>query len=58
MVEALKAKGWHTETLFYTDDKRDEIFDYIAKDFDAYVPRVNPGVSRAGRRSFSTCCES
>jgi hypothetical protein len=55
MVEALKYKGWHAETLFYTDDKRDEIFDYIVKDFDAYVPASTLGVSRAARRSSLAC---
>ena len=52
MVEALRAKGWHAETLFYTDEKRDEIFDYIVKDFDAYVPRVNPGSMPSGETVF------
>jgi hypothetical protein len=52
MVEALKAKGWDAETLFYTDDKRDEIFDYIVNGFDAYVPRVNPGSIPSGEKIF------
>jgi len=52
MVDALIAKGWHAETLFYTDEKRDEIFRYIADGFDAYVPRVNPGSIPSGEQIF------
>ena len=52
MVESLRAEGWHAETLFYIDDKRYEIFDYIVEDFHAYVPRVNPGSIPSGETIF------
>ncbi|MEN8233799.1 MAG: Cj0069 family protein [Actinomycetota bacterium] len=52
MVEAVREKGWHAETLFYTDERRDEIHDYIAGDFDAYVPRVNPGTIPSGEEIY------
>ncbi|MEN8042170.1 MAG: Cj0069 family protein, partial [Actinomycetota bacterium] len=52
MVEALRAQGWNAETIFYTDDKRDEIHDHILNGFDAYVPRVNPGSIPSGEQIF------
>ena len=52
MVEALLAKGWHAETLFYSDDRRDEVYEYIVDDFDAYVPRVNPGTIPDGEEMY------
>lgn len=52
MVEAVIQKGWQAETIFYTDDKRDEIYQYIVNDFDAYVPRVNPGTIPSGEVRF------
>jgi hypothetical protein len=52
MVNAVKQNGWYAETIFYTDDKRDELYQYIVDDFDAYVPRVNPGTIPSGEEQF------
>ena len=52
MVNAVKAKGWNAEVIFYTDDKRDEIFNTVKDKFDAYVPRVNPGTIPSGEAIF------
>ena len=44
IVNAINAKpGWSAETLFFEDDKKDEIFDYVSKNAVAYVSRINPG---------------
>lgn len=43
MVFALKQKGWQAEVVFYDDDNRDKVFDYVAENADAYVSRINPG---------------
>ncbi len=52
MINAVIGSGWHAETIFYTDDKRDEIYQYIVNDFDAYIPRVNPGTIPSGEDIF------
>jgi hypothetical protein len=43
MVNALKEKGWNAEVIFYSDDKKYEIFKYVSDNADAYVSRINPG---------------
>ena len=52
MVEAVRARGWGAETIFYTDDKKEEIYRYLVDNFDAYVPRVNPGTIPGGEAQF------
>jgi hypothetical protein len=52
MVNAVRARGWNAETLFYTDNRRDDIYTYILQNFDAYVPRVNPGTIPGGEKRF------
>ncbi len=43
MVESLKKRDWSAEVIFYSDAKKDEIFEAVSKNADAYVSRVNPG---------------
>lgn len=43
MVNSLKNRGWEAEIIFYSDDKKQEIFNYVVNTADAYVSRVNPG---------------
>lgn len=49
MVNALKAKGWNAEVIFFTDEilrnesERNKIFEEAKAKFDGYVSRVNPG---------------
>ena len=43
MINALKEKGWQAEALFYADNKRKELFEYVTNQADAVVSRVNPG---------------
>ncbi len=52
MVNALKEKGWHAEVVFYEDDKKDKIIDYVIENFDAYVSRVNPGSIPSGESIY------
>ncbi len=52
MVNALKAKGWDAEVIFYSDDRADEIFADVVARCDAYVPRVNPGSIPGGEATF------
>ena len=43
MVNALKAKGYNAEVIFFEVSKKDEIYNYVKENFDAYVSRINPG---------------
>ncbi|EAI6710831.1 Cj0069 family protein [Campylobacter upsaliensis] len=49
MVNALKAKGWNAEVIFFTDDilrdenERNKIYEQVKNTADGYVSRVNPG---------------
>jgi len=49
MVNALKAKGWGAEVIFFSDEilrdekAKDEIFQRVKESADGYVSRVNPG---------------
>lgn len=57
MVEALKAKGWNADTIFYTDDKAEEIFDLVKEKYDGYVSRVNPGTIPGGESKYMETLE-
>lgn len=52
MVNALKAKGWNAEIIFYSDDKKYEIFKYVSDNADAYVSRINPGNIPGGESTY------
>jgi glutathione synthase/RimK-type ligase-like ATP-grasp enzyme len=43
MVESLRKRGWTAEVIFYSDEKKDEIFEHVVRSADAYVSRINPG---------------
>ncbi|MCW0224429.1 Cj0069 family protein [Campylobacter lari] len=43
MVNALKEQGWNAEVIFFEVDKKDEIYEYVKNNADAYVSRINPG---------------
>ncbi len=52
MVNAVKAQGWEAEVIFYADEKKDEIFDYVVATADAYVSRINPGNIPGGEETY------
>ncbi len=52
MVNALKAKGWDAEVIFYSDKEKDKIIEYATENFDAYVSRINPGNIPGGEASY------
>ena len=44
IVKALKGKvDWDAEVVFYSHEKKDEIFEKVLKTADAFVHRINPG---------------
>lgn len=42
IVECLKKRGVHVEVIFYREEWKETIVNHI-KDFDCYIPRINPG---------------
>ena len=52
MVNALKAKGWDAEVIFYSDEKKDEICAHVVEMADAYISRINPGNIPSGEEIY------
>lgn len=52
VVEALRARGYHAEVVFYRDSWAEEIFQHVAGRFDAYISRVNPGNIPGGEKGY------
>ena len=52
IVEAIRAKGWAAEVIFYRPDQADIIFDAVSTHYDAYISRVNPGNIPGGEKSY------
>lgn len=43
IIDSLKARGWTSEIIFYSDEDRGEIYRYTHENAGAYISRVNPG---------------
>jgi len=43
IVEAIKAKGWHSEIIKFENNRAEEIYNDVAHRFSGYIGRVNPG---------------
>lgn len=43
MVNSLKKFGWTSEVIFYAESKKEDIFQSIVENADAYISRINPG---------------
>ena len=52
MVEALRARGWSAEPVFYSDADRAAIRDRVVATADAYVSRINPGTIPGGEAAY------
>lgn len=53
MVNALIARGWDAEVIFYSDDRNDEIFDKLKEEAAACVSRINPGNLKSEKVYFN-----
>lgn len=53
IVESLIRRGWSADVIFYSDDKKEEIFQEIVSTADAYISRINPGNLRDEREYFN-----
>ena len=52
MVEALRAKGWSAEPIFYRDGDRETLLERVRTTADAYVSRINPGTIPGGEAAY------
>jgi hypothetical protein len=52
MVEALRARGWQAEPIFYSDAERQSVFERVAATADGFVSRINPGTIPGGEAAY------
>ena len=52
ILNALKAKGWNCEVVYFRDEWKDAIYDYAKDRFDAYISRINPGNLSNGEKTY------
>jgi hypothetical protein len=53
IVGAINAKeGWAAEVVFFDDDRREEIYNYVKDNAVAYISRINPGNLPNGEKLY------
>ena len=52
ILNAIKAKGWDCEVVYFRDEWKDIIIDYVKDKFDAYISRINPGNLPDGEKVY------
>lgn len=52
ICEAIKAKGWHCEVVYFRNEWQDDIIEYCRNRFDAYISRINPGNLPSGEMKY------
>jgi glutathione synthase/RimK-type ligase-like ATP-grasp enzyme len=52
IVNAIKAKGWEAEVIYFRDEWKDVIYDYALEKADGYVSRINPGNLPKGEKIY------
>ncbi|MFM7130865.1 MAG: Cj0069 family protein, partial [bacterium] len=52
MVNALKARGWNAEVIYYSDEESSQIHNQVLATADAYVSRINPGNIPGGEANY------
>lgn len=52
ILNAIKAKGWGCEVVYFRDEWKDVILDYAKDKFDAYISRINPGNLPNGEKEY------
>lgn len=52
ILNAIKAKGWDCEVVYFRDEWKDTIVDYAKNKFDAYISRINPGNLPKGEKVY------
>ena len=52
IVNALKAKGWGAEVVYFRDEWKDDLVKYVSEKADGYISRVNPGNLPNGEKIY------
>ncbi len=53
IVNAINARdGWSSEVIYFEDDRREEIFNYVKDNAVAYISRINPGNLPNGEKLY------
>lgn len=52
IANAIKAKGWGCDVIYFRDEWKDTIFDYCKDRYDGYISRINPGNLSKGEKVY------
>ena len=52
IINAIKAKGWSAEVVYFRDEWKDIIYDYALEKADGYISRINPGNLPDGEKIY------
>ena len=52
MIEAVRAKGWSAEAVYYSDTAAPGLLAAIPQNHDAYISRINPGHIPGGEEKY------
>ena len=52
IVNAIIAKGWTAEVVYFRDEWKDVIYDYTLEKADGYISRINPGNLPDGEKTY------
>jgi len=52
IINAIIAKGWTAEVVYFRDEWKDVIYDYALEKADGYISRINPGNLPDGEKIY------
>lgn len=52
IINAIKSKGWQAEVIYYRDEWKDELYEYVTEKADGYISRINPGNLPNGEKEY------
>lgn len=52
ILRAIQAKGWECEVIYFRDEWKEAVIDYVKDRFDAYISRINPGNLPDGEKHY------
>ena len=52
MIEAICARGWDANVIYYSNERFDELLEEISEVHDAYISRINPGHIPGGEARY------
>jgi glutathione synthase/RimK-type ligase-like ATP-grasp enzyme len=52
IAKAIKEKGWNCDILYFREEWKEALFDYVKDKYDGYISRVNPGNIPTGEKLY------